>query len=444
MNSSVFLLCDLAAKSALLALLGLGLASLTRRAASWRALALTCTLVAIAVLPALRLVAPKIALPWPVPAPAKATTPARALEPLGHAAPSFGTRSTAALTPNIAACIWALGAIGVAAYFGLGYIALRQWKRRTIESTQQTDVQNAANELAITRRVTLLESAECHVPVTWGWLRPIVLLPTTADKWPSALRRQVLLHELAHVRRADWLVQMLIQAICAVYWWNPFVWLCARKWAAACEQACDDLVLSRGIAPSEYAENLLALAKVFSGTSQAASLALTQALHLEGRIRSILSPAARRETASRSGAVMLAAGLLLTGATTAGLTELPAAAENTSPNSASTIAKNDALTYVVDLKADHTAMSTDGIATAEGNAILATEKGVMKADRIKYNAVTHTAVGKGHVTCKSESFTINSTTIMTIRLNKSSIAVDGADQPALKSQTKSADAHQQN
>src|SRR6185503_13599152 len=114
-------------------------------------------------------------------------------------------------------------------------------------------------QLGVRQPVRLERSAQATMPLTWGAWRPILLLPAEADNWSPARRRMVLLHELAHIRRWDWLTQMLAHAACAVYWFNPLVWLAARQMRIERERACDDLVLAAGAKASDYAEELLAL-----------------------------------------------------------------------------------------------------------------------------------------------------------------------------------------
>ena len=107
-------------------------------------------------------------------------------------------------------------------------------------------MQEARDRLRLRRPVRLLQSADNPMPLTWGWWRPVVLLPADAANWPSERRRIVLLHELAHAKRWDCLTQTVARMVCALYWINPLVWLAAQRMCVERERACDDLVLNSG------------------------------------------------------------------------------------------------------------------------------------------------------------------------------------------------------
>jgi beta-lactamase regulating signal transducer with metallopeptidase domain len=143
-------------------------------------------------------------------------------------------------------------------------------------------------ELRIDRRVTLLQSVDDVMPVTWGWWRPVILLPAEADEWSLERRRVVLLHELAHVKRWDCLTQMLARLACAVYWFNPLVWVAARRMGVERESACDDLVLNVGCKASDYAAHLVEIARTFRRVPQVAAIAMARSSPLEGRIAAIV------------------------------------------------------------------------------------------------------------------------------------------------------------
>ncbi|MEZ5400719.1 MAG: M56 family metallopeptidase [Bryobacteraceae bacterium] len=124
-------------------------------------------------------------------------------------------------------------------------------------------------------------------PVTWGILRPEILLPGgSADA-------SVVGHERAHVERRDGLWLAVSQLACAVWWFHPLVWLAAARAREEAERACDDRVLSGGAGSVEYAGALVACARM---ASTPAALASTDSL--EKRLRSILNPGTDRSDVS--------------------------------------------------------------------------------------------------------------------------------------------------
>jgi beta-lactamase regulating signal transducer with metallopeptidase domain len=125
------------------------------------------------------------------------------------------------------------------------------------------------------RSVRLVQSAASML-VTWGAVRPQVLLPCGAASWTDRRIRSVLGHEMAHIRRHDWSVQLIGETARAMYWFNPLVWFACSRLRQESERACDDAVLGLGMESTEYAAELLDLARILktSTCSWAPSLAM--------------------------------------------------------------------------------------------------------------------------------------------------------------------------
>jgi beta-lactamase regulating signal transducer with metallopeptidase domain len=219
------------------------------------------------------------------------------------------TASASAPMPSwttIAAVIWIAGAIVILVRLLLGVIVVQVMARRSSAATNAPWLPLAgeiAAELGVSR-VRFRRADHATMPMTWGIVRPVVLMPADADSWPEPRLRIVLMHELAHVKRADCLTHLLAQAACAVYWMNPLAWIAARRARTERERACDDLVLARGTRGSEYADQLLEIARTIgrhrSGRVMAgASLAMAHHSQLEGRLMSILDPTVPRTGVSR-------------------------------------------------------------------------------------------------------------------------------------------------
>src|SRR5947208_3060266 len=88
---------------------------------------------------------------------------------------------------------------------------------------------DAARRLRIRRPVRMLQVDDEVMPFTFGTLRPAIVLPAAASRWPADRRRAVILHELAHVARADCFAQRLATLACALYWPHPGIWWAARR-----------------------------------------------------------------------------------------------------------------------------------------------------------------------------------------------------------------------
>jgi beta-lactamase regulating signal transducer with metallopeptidase domain len=149
--------------------------------------------------------------------------------------------------------------------------------------------------------IRILESSEAAMPMTWGIARPTLLVPSSANQWPDWQRRDILLHELAHVQRRDCLTQLVAQIACAVYWFNPLAWIAASRMKIERELACDDRVIAAGSRASDYASNLLDVARTLrapSLTSQTA-IAMARPSQLSGRLLAVLDSRRNRRRVSR-------------------------------------------------------------------------------------------------------------------------------------------------
>jgi beta-lactamase regulating signal transducer with metallopeptidase domain len=114
--------------------------------------------------------------------------------------------------------------------------------------------------LALTRAVTLLIHARVDSPVVVGWLRPVVLLPLSAL---TSLSEDHLLavfaHELAHIRRHDFVVNMLQRCVEAILFYHPAVWWLSNRVRRERENCCDDLAVRVCGNRKRYAEAVLRL-----------------------------------------------------------------------------------------------------------------------------------------------------------------------------------------
>lgn len=173
--------------------------------------------------------------------------------------------------------------------------------------------------LRITRSATLragiLYSDLAATPMTWGFLRPVVILPAYAMEWTDAERDVVIRHEQAHIARHDWLWQTLASVTTAMFWFHPLMWLAGIQLRREAESAVDDRILASGAEPSDYAGRLLDVARRLHGVSApAVAIAMVREPELETRVRSILDPSRRRAAAGlfvRCAIALAAVALIL-------------------------------------------------------------------------------------------------------------------------------------
>ncbi|MEZ5962650.1 MAG: M56 family metallopeptidase [Planctomycetota bacterium] len=190
--------------------------------------------------------------------------------------------------------VWAVGVV-----LSLLPLAFGLWRARAVvgAATPVTGARRAAlgrlaggeDELRATRWAS---STAVATPMTLGAFRPMVLLPEAFWSWPEPNQRLVVLHELAHVHRRDWLTRLLARCAVALHWFDPLAWWAERRFVFESECACDDAVLRKGGDACDYAGGLLAIARTFKGGRAPLALAVAGSggSQLERRIRAMLDP----------------------------------------------------------------------------------------------------------------------------------------------------------
>lgn len=212
----------------------------------------------------------------------------------------------------VALAVWMTGALLVLARTAAAMLAVHAMGRRStrvVDGVWNDRLKAASAELGLREPVRLLRAPGASMPMTWGILRPTVLIPAQADAWSPERARAVLLHELAHVARRDCLWQTVAGLACAAYWFHPGAWWAARRMREEREQACDDRVLAAGTRASEYAGHLLDVARAFRPGRLAAAAAVGMAgrSQLEGRVIAVLDGARARGAVGARAALLCCA-----------------------------------------------------------------------------------------------------------------------------------------
>jgi TonB family protein len=173
-------------------------------------------------------------------------------------------------------------------------------------------------EFSTDQNITILITDELPVPVTYGLFRPRILLPAAASNWPEARLKAILVHEMAHVNRRDLLVQFGVHLITALWWFQPLAWLLRKRLRQESELACDAQAIESGLLPTDYASELVALAKAMGrvATAPGPAIAMFGSCDLEERVRAVLNPPKKK---LRTPGI-IALGMLLGGAAVAAAT----------------------------------------------------------------------------------------------------------------------------
>ncbi len=205
--------------------------------------------------------------------------------------------------------VWLAGCVALLAQFAIGLLSLAWLRHRSSRITSGNllaAVREISDELGVRRPIELLTSSRRAMPMIWGLWHIHVLLPAEAADWSAEQCRVVLLHELAHARRFDCQTQTVAQLACALFWFNPLVWLARWRMQIDREQACDDLVLASGTRASAYAEQLVRIAaQMPTPHYSAAAIAMARPSTLESRVRAILDPTRNRRRLAAGAAILL-------------------------------------------------------------------------------------------------------------------------------------------
>jgi beta-lactamase regulating signal transducer with metallopeptidase domain len=243
--------------------------------------------------------------------PVKVTLPE---EDLSASAPATSGFALRALAGRVFWSLWLTGAAISAAilFAGLARLAWLAARSRQIASGPWIETAaQLAHDYGLRRPVLLLQSEHPSLLVTWGLLQPKIILPRAARDWPEDRVRIVLGHELAHIRRRDWLMHMAAELLRSAYWFNPLVWIACRHLRLESEQACDDAVLGLGIEGPEYATHLLEVARAFkqSRITVFPAPAMARPSSLERRVRAMLNTHSVRTPLTRAAGVAIAIAL---------------------------------------------------------------------------------------------------------------------------------------
>ena len=187
------------------------------------------------------------------------------------------TRGASAVLPW-AVLVWLAGATLLSIRELGGYVACHRLRRVQVSpapATLSEEVARLVTMLAVRVPVRVLESMRVKVPCVVGWLRPVLLMPVGLASGLSVQQiESIIVHELAHIRRYDFLVNLLQAVAESLLFFHPLVWVISRRIRLEREHCCDEAVIAWGANPDEYAHSLLELVRLSrSGTPLVVSAA---------------------------------------------------------------------------------------------------------------------------------------------------------------------------
>jgi beta-lactamase regulating signal transducer with metallopeptidase domain len=213
----------------------------------------------------------------------------------------------------------------------LRLLALRARASVLVEPSWLSALAHAQRRMNFKHGTALLTTSELKSPISWGVLRPVILLNDEALEARHEAEA-IIAHELAHVRGLDWAKLLLARIVTAIFWFNPLVWLLAREAHQLREETADDAVLAADVASADYAQLLVGVARhECNGMLLGAHGVAPGKGSLSRRVRRVLDASLPRTPVARGFGAGVALGVVMTAAPLAAVTFTPRAGDASRP-----------------------------------------------------------------------------------------------------------------
>jgi bla regulator protein blaR1 len=253
-------------------------------------------------------------------------------------------------------------------------IALRARADVLVDGHWLSALARAQRRMGFKHGTALLTSDELASPISWGVMRPVILLNTRAVE-ASSEAEAIIAHELAHVARMDWMKLLLARVATALFWFNPLVWILAREAHQLREETADDAVLAADIADTDYAQLLVGVARhECPGLLLGAHGVAPSKSSLARRVARVLDGKSVRGPAAGGFAAGVFVGAVLIAAPLAALTLTPAGIAVQSTGRSTIAASEPASAYYPgarELPADLPHIIANGVSTSVTSAVAA-------------------------------------------------------------------------
>ena len=381
-------LIGIALKSLLIAGVTLGLLQLLKaRSAAERSWVAHIGLLALIIMAFAPLVLPG----WNVAVPIGGDAPTAAAQ---RAAPAIATPAPATVAPQVLhaapapvslsplAATTAAYAVPAAILLFITFlalarlIALRARAEVLVDGHWLSALARAQRRMGFKHGTALLTSDDLASPISWGLMRPVILLNTRAVE-ASDEAEAIIAHELAHVARMDWAKLLLARLATALFWFNPLVWILAREAHQLREEAADDSVLAADIPDTDYAQLLVGVARhECPGLLLGAHGVAPSKSSLARRVARVLDGKTVRGPVARSFAAGVFVGAVAVAAPLAALTltpKAPEAAKKASPAVAASTLIDTSKPYYSpsEVPADLPHIIAQGVSTSVSTAVAA-------------------------------------------------------------------------
>ncbi len=265
-------------------------------------------------------------------------------------------------------------ALPAALLLGLTLVAIFRLvglKRRAsvmVENEWLSALAQAQRRMGFKHGTALLVSPDIRSPVSWGVMRPVILLNEAAIG-SQGQAEAIIAHELAHVARFDWAKLLLARVTAALFWFNPLVWVLTKHCHQLREESADDAVLAHDVPDLDYAELLVGVARHESGALLLAANGVAPSRgSLAQRVARVLDTSRRRAPARFAWTAAVTGGAALVAAPLAALSLGAAPAERATVPQRLTLAQAPAAPVVRRAAGDPGATSPTAVASSTAPA----------------------------------------------------------------------------
>ena len=301
----------------------------------------------------------RLLLPFTIPLPFSLFTPAKHLPVVGeYLAPDgvsvseipavgipAGTPASAGIAPSeVMPMVWLVGVSLMTAYFTVSYVRARR-RFRCSSPDNTSAVRRWLAGQSLHRPLEVRQSALVSSPLTYGVLRPVILLPEDMERGDETALTYILTHEYIHIRRFDSVAKLVFAAVLCVHWFNPLAWVMYVLANRDLELSCDEWVMDTlgGREKASYALTLINMEETRSQCfslynhfsklaieerieaimkyKKASILALALAVALVVGATTAFAASAQPDTTSDGGTSFLGAGTLMDDSTLSSYTD---------------------------------------------------------------------------------------------------------------------------